>query len=302
MGLISSVTYYVPKAYGYVKRLVKASPYIIFEDAAQGGAKAASAVTKTADMSIVQYVKNMVKAGGKGIESSIKATKAATGGSFIKAAVASIKELPKVIKTSMKWSTGRALVAAKAAGKTGTALKAAGFWGGVKGFFKGVGKKMPLIGNLLLVAFELPNIVKATKEQGIGQGVAEVVKAGTRLTAASIASAVGTAVAGPIGGIAGFLIGDWLASKVVGKSYTEKQAEEVEKDAEALERVQRMQSEGSIPQTVTTQTVSFTGNTSNPFASQNIANAFAYNYGADSLSNPYANDIMMQNMNFNAIV
>lgn len=301
MSLISSVSYYVPKLYGYTKRLISASPYIVFGDAAHGGAKAASAVVKTADMSFIQYIKNMVKAGGKGIEKSIAVSKKAAGGSFIKAAMASIKELPKVIKTSMKWNTARAMVAAKAAGKTGAALKAAGFWGGVKGFFKGVGKKMPLIGNILLVACELPNIIKATKEQGIGQGVAEVVKAGSRLTAASIVSAIGTTVAGPIGGIAGFIIGDWLASKVVGKSYTEKVAEEMEKDAQALERVQRMQNEGKIPQSAPTQAVAFTG-ASNPFANPNIGNAVAYNYGVDSLSNPYANDIMMQNMKFNSVI
>lgn len=301
MSLISSVSYYVPKIFGYTKRLAKAAPYIIFEDAALKGAKAASAVTKGAGESWVSVLKNMIKEGGKGIEASVAATKKAVGGNFFKAALRSIKEIPSVIKVSTKWSAARALVAAKAAGKTGMAAKLAGVLGGAKGFFKGIGKKMPIIGNILLVAFELPNIIKATKEQGIGQGVAEVVKAGTRLTAASIASAIGTTLAGPIGGIAGFVIGDWLASKVVGKSYTEKLVQKAEKDAEALERVQRMQQEGRMPQSITTQTVPFTGN-SNPFANPNLGNAVAYNYGADSLSNPYANDIMMQNMKFNAVI
>lgn len=282
MSLIGKVSYYVPKLYNYTKRLVKASPYIIFEDAAQGGAKAAAAVTKTADMTVVQYLKNMIKAGGKGIEQSIATTKGAVGKNFFKAAWKSIKEIPSVIGASVKAETA----AATGLGK---------IWAGTKGFFKGVGKKLPLIGNLMLVAFELPNIFKATREKGIGQGVAEVAKAGARLTGASVLSAVGTAVAGPIGGIAGFIIGDWLTSKIVGKSYTEKQEQEKQKDEEALERVQQMQQEGRLPNQnpQVTQTPAFT---SNPF------NAYQPTpFDSDNFSNPYANDMFMQNIKFNTI-
>lgn len=282
MSLIGKVCYYVPKMYNYTKRLVKASPYILFEDAANKGAAAAVGVAKSANSSLFQYIKDMVKAGGKGIETSIKATKAAAGGSFFKAALNSIKEIPSVIKASVKAEAA----AARGLGKV---------WAGTKGFFKGIGKKMPLIGNILMVAFELPNIVKATKEKGIGQGIAETVKAGVRLTTASIASAVGTAIGGPIGGIAGFFVGEWLASKVVGKSYSEKVAEEQQKDAEAIERVQRMQQEGTMSQGVTTQQPTFTGN--NPFYNPYQSNPIDY----DNYSNPYADDMFMKNMNFSAI-
>ena len=283
MGLIGKVTHYVPKLYNYTKRLVKASPYIIFEDAAQGGAKAAAAVTKTADMTVFQYLKNMIKAGGKGIEKSIETTKGAVGKNFFKASWKSIKEIPSVIGASVK---------AEAKAATGLGK----IWAGTKGFFKGVGKKLPLIGNLMLVAFELPNIIKATKEKGIGQGVAEAAKAGARLTGASILSAVGTTVAGPIGGIAGFIIGDWLTSKIVGKSYTEKVEQEKQKDEEALERVQQMQQEGRLPQQATqvTQTPAFTGN---PYNNAYQSNPFGY----DNFSNPYADDMFMQGMRFNAL-
>ena len=298
MSLIGKVGYYVPKLYDYTKRLVYASPYILFEDAASKGAEAAVRVAKGSNTSLFQYIKDMAKAGGLGIEKSIKATQKATGGSFIKAMFKSIKDIPSVIKASTKWSAGRAIVAARAANKGRIVTHLAGIWGGTKGFFKGIGKKMPLIGNILMVAFELPNIVKATKEKGIGQGIAETVKAGVRLTTASIASAVGTAIGGPIGGIAGFIVGEWLAKKVIGKSYSEKVAEEQQKDQEAIERVQRMQQEGTLTQGVTqpqmVQQPAFTGN---PFYNPYQSNPIDY----DNFSNPYADDMFMKNMNFNAM-
>ena len=292
MNLVSSISYYVPKAYDYAKRLVKASPYIIFEEAGVAGAKKALAVTKAADESILSVLKKAIKAGGLGIEESIVKTKKAAKGGFLKVTLKSLKELPSVIKVSTKWSAAKAVVTAKAAGKSGFATRLAGIWGGTKGFFKGIGKKMPLIGNILLVAFELPNIVKATSEKGIGQGAVEVVKAGTRLTAASIASGIGTAMFGPIGGIAGFIIGDWVTSKIIGKSYTEKVAEEEQKNADAIKRVQNMGIQVQTPQTV--QQPSFAGNytpMSNPFST-----------GYDNFSNSYSNDLMMKNVNFSAMV
>ena len=283
MGLIGKIVGYAPKVYNYTKRLVKASPYIIFEDAAKAGVDAAAKTVKTDQMSFARYFKNVFKDGLKGVEDSISKTKGKVGKSFFKASWKSIKGIPSVIKESIKAETK----AATGLGK---------IWAGTKGFFKGVGEKLPLIGNLMLIAFELPNIFKATKEKGIGQGIAEVAKAGARLTGASVLSAVGTAVAGPIGGIAGFIIGDWLTSKIVGKSYTEKKAEEEQKDAEAIERVQRMQAEGTLPATAVpgAQQPSFTGN---PFNNGYQSNPF----NNDNFSNPYADDLYMKNMNFNAI-
>ena len=286
MTLIGRIIGYAPKAFNYTKRLVKASPYIMFGDAANAGAKAASAVTKTADISVGQYIKNMIKAGGKGIEADIKAAKSAAGSGFFKSMWKSIKETPSVIKNTITKEVGGAT----------------GFFGkviaGPKGLFKGIGKKLPLIGNLLLIAFELPNIVKATKEKGIGQGLIEIARAGFRLTVASLAAAVGTTLGGPIGGFAGFIVGDWLASKIVGKSYSEKKALEQEKDAEALERVQRMQQEGTLPASaVAPQAVQQPTFTGNPFNNGYPSNPF----NNDNFSNPYADDLYMQNMNFNVV-
>ena len=144
---------------------------------------------------------------------------------------------------------------------------------------------MPLVGNLLLIGFELPNIIKATKEEGLGQGIAEVAKAGARLTGASIGAAVGSLAFGPIGGFIGWGVGEWLTSKVVGKSYSEKIAEAEEKQAEALAMYQQTQ---PVQQPQVAPAPQF-----NPYN----MNDFLTN----SMSNPYSNDLMMQNMNFNTL-
>lgn len=296
MSLVGNVFGYAPKVWDYSVRLAKASPYIIFNDVAKDGVRAASAVTRGANDSWSSVAKNMIKEGGKGIESSISAI--TKEGGFLKAAWKSISEIPSTIKTSVKWSAGRAMVAAKAAGKTGIAQHLAGLWGGTKGIFKGIGKKMPIIGNLLLVAFELPNIFNAIKDEGLIQGGKEIFKTGTRLTAASLASAIGAAAAGPIGGIAGFIIGDWLASKVVGKSYTEQKAEKEEQVAQDMSRLQELiQQPGVISQlqpqsqAETSQNTAFNG-TQNPFQPKYPFGNFAPS------SNNYSNDIMMNRMNF----
>lgn len=211
----------------------------------------------------------------------------------------SLKSTPSVIKASAK--EGAEL--AKAAGKSS-------IWGGTKGFVKGIGKKMPLIGNIIMVATELPNIFKATKEQGIGQGLKEVVKTTSRLTGASIGAAIGSMVCPGIGSLIGWCVGDWLTSKVVGKSYTEKQDEIVQKQQEALETIQQMgidpqalvaQQQGAIqtpvqiPVQPQQQTVPLVTNPFVPYKSpEDMLNGNLY-------SSPYADDIMMKGMKFNTI-
>lgn len=264
MGLVSMV----PKLFNYTTRAVKASPYVIFGN----GANTFVNAVKNAP------VKDAFKVGGRAVEAEIAATKAAHGG-FLKHAGKSLLEAPKVIGSSAKtgWQ------AAKAAGK--------GFFGklagGTKGFFKGIGKKMPLIGNVLLVACELPNIISATKEQGIGTGIKETVKAGARLGGAAIGAAIGSAICPGIGSLIGWVAGEWLTGKVVGKTYSEQKAEAEEKAQEELAALQQMQQQtqtGQIP---------FQGNPyNNPYGMTNPMYGYA---------DPYANDIMMQNLNFNQI-
>lgn len=100
--------------------------------------------------------------------------------------------------------------------------KAGKGFGKLTGAFKGMGKAMPALMAFSTVLFELPNIYKATKEKGVGQGAKEVGKAAVRLTTGALCAALGTAIL-PIGGsIVGWMVGDWIGSKIVGKSYSEK--------------------------------------------------------------------------------
>ncbi len=88
-------------------------------------------------------------------------------------------------------------------------------------------KRMPMLGVLLGVAFELPNIFSAFNDKGIGGGTLEIGKSATRLAAATAGFSIGQALI-PIpvvGGLIGAFLGDWLTSKIVGKSHSEKKAE-----------------------------------------------------------------------------
>ncbi len=114
-------------------------------------------------------------------------------------------------------------------------------WKGAKGFgkLKAVGgqfmKRMPLIGGIMMVAFELPNIFSAFKDKGLVGGLTEIVKSGSRLVGSMAGFAVGQALI-PIpfvGGLIGAIAGDWLVSKITGKSHSEKKAEKEETLAQA---------------------------------------------------------------------
>lgn len=293
MGLVSMIPKlynYGAKAVNYTQRAVKASPDIIFGKGAETFVSAAGKVTKGAGESWLTALWRAAKTGGKAVETSIAATKAAKGG-FLKQAFNSLKSTPSVIKASVK--EGAAV--AKAAGKSG-------IWGGVKGFFSGIGKKMPLIGNLMLVAFSLPNIITATKEQGIGQGIAEIGKTGAGLAGGALGGAIAGSAFGPIGSLVGWIAGEWLTSKIVGKTYTEQKAENEEKLAEVLELQQQVNPAftGNIPQDGTKippqEQVPNVQNVTNPMNQMN-----QFNYNPYAFNNNYSDDIFMQNMKFDQI-
>lgn len=169
-------------------------------------------------------LKQAFKAGEKHNDAIVKKS-----GGFWKAQLDSIKSTPKVISDC--WKEGGK--AAEIAGKSK-------LLGNGKGLLKGLGKRLPLIGSALMVLFELPNIFKATKDEGIVSGAAEVAKAGARLGGGMLMGTICAALCGPLaplGAIVGYAIGDWLTSKVVGKSYSEKKAEqEAEKKAQGEEK------------------------------------------------------------------
>lgn len=98
-----------------------------------------------------------------------------------------------------------------------------GFWGKLGST---LGKRIPLIGNALVVGFEVPNIYRAFthKDGGIGTGIAETAKAAGKLGAFMGGMAIGQAcIPIPIvGGLIGGIIGGFLGDKILGKSFTEK--------------------------------------------------------------------------------
>ena len=153
---------------------------------------------------------------------------------------------------------------------------------------------------------EAPNVFTAIKEKGLSQGAREILKFGARMTTAGLGAAIGSALPIPFGGLIGWIAGEWIASRIVGKSYTEQKAEKEELIAELTcanknaDRQQVGNSQPSVnanpywlnPQNANayTQPV-FKGNMSNPFD----YNQYKYQ------STPYADDIMMKNMNFNQV-
>lgn len=112
---------------------------------------------------------------------------------------------------------------------------ASGFKGKAGAIFGQLGKRMPLIGGAIMVLTELPNICSAFKDKGLVGGLLETGKSTARLCGSMAGFAIGQALI-PIpllGGLIGGIAGDWLVSKVVGKSHSEKKAEAEEKLAEA---------------------------------------------------------------------
>ena len=112
------------------------------------------------------------------------------------------------------------LLATSANKSTGSKL-----WSQIKSVGKTFGKRMPLIGAALTLAFELPNIAKATWNEGLLSGAGETAKTGVRLGIGAIGGAIGSAII-PIpllGSVVGYAVGDMIGKFIVGKSYSEKQ-------------------------------------------------------------------------------
>jgi hypothetical protein len=273
------------KAWGYTKRVGEVIPELIFGSASETVGEA----LRTTKGSL------FTKA-----QKGWQALEKAGSGNFFQNFIRNFKSFYPCIRANVLTKTS----AAKLTGKNV-------FLEGTKGFFKGIGKKMPFIGALTMMLFELPNIVTATKEKGIFQGAAEVVKSTARLTGGGLGAAIGSALV-PIpfvGTMAGWIAGEWLAGKIVGKSYSEKKAEkqkETEQQQEQtaspaqqqeqptgymnpfwLPEAQQAQATNPIAQPPQAYNPSMQGNGMyNPYANQNI---------------PYSDDIMMQQMPFNKI-
>ena len=156
-----------------------------------------------------------IKEGGIAAENHNKQVTKLHGG-FFQSFWHDLKTTPN--KIAQGWRAGTRL--ADKAGKNSISK----FWTQLKGSGNGLLKRMPVIGSLLVIGFELPNIIRATKDEGIFSGLVETTKSGLRLGAGMTCAAIGQALI-PIplvGGLAGWIIGDSLMGLFTGKSYTEK--------------------------------------------------------------------------------
>ena len=268
MVSISGVTSGLKTIYSYGKRALEVAPELAFGSASEATGKAIKATKGS--------IFKKAEAGWKALEK-------AGSGSFFKRFFENCKNFfPDAVK----------------AFKSGTGIK-----GKFGALFKNFGSKMPFIMSAMWMVMEAPNVYTAVKEKGIFQGVKEVLKFGARMTTAGLGSAIGAALPIPGGSLIGWMVGEWIASRIVGKRYTD-QKEEKEALIKELtgqnpneQTQQTQQQQVPNPYWLNNQTAyqpqqtSFSGNMSNPFD---------YNqYKLQSM--PYANDIMMQQMPFNAV-
>ena len=188
-----------------IKKVVKVLPDLVLGNGAEVAGKAIKTTIKNKG-SIFEAAKEAIK-------DTEKLSVAANGSKigFFTRVTSNIGSISKLTKAGAKLGAKKGIFAS--------------IVGGTKGFFKCIGKNMPLIGALMTIAFEIPNIVKASKEQGIGQGVKEIGKAAGRLVGGGIGAAIGSAICPGIGTCIGWMVGEWLTGKVVGKTYSEKVAE-----------------------------------------------------------------------------
>ena len=290
MVSISAISSGLSTVWKYGKRALEVAPELAFGTASEAAGKAMKATKGS--------VFTKAEAGWKALEK-------AGSGSFFKNFLGNAKNFfPDVIK----------------AFKSGSA--AAGVKGGLKGVFKSLGSKMPFIMSASWMLMEIPNVWTATKEKGIFQGAAEILKFGARMTTAGLGSAIGAALPVPGGSFIGWMAGEWIASRIVGKSYKEQKAEQEELIAQLTGQdpnavAQQGQQAQPQPQTQTpnpywlngsqtqsalqTQPAAQTQYVPQNVAFSGMANPFDYNqYKLQSM--PYANDIMMQQMPFNQVV
>lgn len=220
---MSGIGKVVSKVFNYAQRGAKIYAPTVFGTGQEVMAKAYKGAITTKNPFKGQFWQDVwtgTKEAGKAAEKHALAAQKRHG-SFWKSSIEGIKTIPK--KIAQGWKVG-GYKAAKAGKNV--------LWGNIKGIFKGIGTRMPVIGSLMILGFELPNIIKATLNEGLVQGAAETVKAGARLAGGTLLGAIGTAIGGPIGGIVGFILGDWVTSKIVGKSYSERKYDEEQKLAE----------------------------------------------------------------------
>ena len=222
---ISSISPYL--TWGNAKRLGKLFPYFVTEG---------SDVMSKSMEATIRGVKDATgkRVGGTGLRGFKGALR--TGLHEVEAGhsalVAKYGSFPKYVGKVLRNLPGEMSAAWKAGGEAAAAAGKSSLMGSLKSVGSVGLKRLPLIGSLLYFATEVPNIFRATKDGGLVAGAAETLKAGARIGGFTAGMAIGQALI-PIpfvGGLIGGMIGEWLTSKVVGKSYTE-QKEEIQQEA-----------------------------------------------------------------------
>ncbi|MBP3846931.1 hypothetical protein J6I39_04195 [bacterium] len=195
------------------------------------------------------------KAGAKAFEKDIAAKHAAQGGFFKRLWHNSTHFVQDIIKDtkSAKYSALRKAVKnkdaiARLAAKNKTTEKAVAKAfvnkSTLKGFGKAVMKKMPFIGQILTLGFEIPNIYRATRDEGIATGLKETAWAAGELGGFAAGSAIGSVICPGIGTIIGGLIGCFGVSMLRGGNYTDKKEELMEKYQVTEEQISNAQKQG----------------------------------------------------------
>ena len=161
---------------------------------------------------------------------------------------ASLASFGKSLISKPKAGIRAVKIAAAKAGKT------AGFWAKTGGALKGLGKamsKLPIVGTIIAVGCEVPDIYDAFKRGGAWEGTKQIFKSSAKIVGFAAGTALGTVIGGPIGGIIGGLIGDMLVIKLIGGSYSENHPEETEETEQTEQTQESEQQEAVEPQEAT---------------------------------------------------
>lgn len=140
-------------------------------------------------------------------------------------------------------------------------------------------KRMPLIGNAIMVVTEAPNIINAFTDTknggGFFTGIKEVGKTALKLGAFALGSAIGGAVPVPglnfVTSIVGGMALGWVADKVLGKSFTEQRDEKLAAKAPQQQQQQQQAPANSNAKADATETIAarVAAANQNIFADQN---------------------------------
>lgn len=205
MKLLSLLVKGGSKALGYGRRIAKVAPDALLGETSDviGGA--------------MRHTKGSLftrgKAGFHALEKHV--ARQSKHGGFFTRVLKNLKSTPGAVAGGYK----TAATAAKAAGKSG-------LWAGIKGGGKALLKKMPLIGAVLTVAIEAPNIIGAFKDGGFKAGMKELGGAGVELGCMAGGAAIGSAICPGIGTAIGAIVGSFVGMFARGKTHSEKKAEE----------------------------------------------------------------------------